>query len=95
MWIKDIEGNFVNIETGSTIKNTCAIVFSPHPDDTRNYSILFDGTGDENKKYMTELQRELAQFGKLAKVKMALKCTCGNVGAVWEHDQICPVYAPF
>ena len=72
-------------------------------------AILFVGSKDDCQKYMAELEKELAAFGKLLKVEIDNKpdekirlsslarsdeCTCG-LGKEWEHPADHKIGCPF
>lgn len=102
MFVKTENNELVNLNNTLSISVDLSLgihnVLAHCLGDNYLHKVLFSGTNEQCQAYMTELEKELAAFGKLIKVevKPETKCTCGNDGKpVWEPAENCPVYAPF
>ena len=66
MFVKDIDGDFLNILLANNIVNRgnhVECVF-----ESGKYGVLYEG--ENCQAYMTELEKELAAFGKLIRVEV-------------------------
>lgn len=81
MWIKNSVGNFINLESICSVKlsepnninqsQVVAYFNTPTANDPmKGETILYQGSLESCQAYMTELEKELAAFGKLARVEV-------------------------